>query len=89
MTIQGVFEAGLLRYIQAEVDQLAEGIYSWEQVQGSCYGHDYDDTCLCDTSVTIHVNYVVPPGINRFNRKVWDYYGNFFDLINMLDKGEV
>jgi hypothetical protein len=86
--IQGVFEAALLKYIQIEVDQLAEGIRGWEQNTGSCYGHDYDDTCLCDTSTSISVDYRVPREINRFGYKTWRYDGNFFDLVNMLDRAD-
>jgi hypothetical protein len=89
MTIQGAFETALLRYIQAEVDQLAEGIQSWEQLQGSCYGHEYDDSCCCDTSVSIDVNYKVPREVARYGFKTWNYRGNFYDLINMLDQADI
>lgn len=86
VTIQSVFEAALLRYIQAEVDQLAEGIRSWEQDIRSCYGHDSDDSCCCDTGVSIDVDYFVPREISRFGYKTWNYRGDFFELINMLDE---
>jgi len=87
-TIQGVFEAGLLKYIQAEVDQLAEGIRDWEQLQGSCCGHEYDDSCCCDTSTSIDVSYVVPREASRSGYRTWNYRGNFFELIRMLDEAD-
>ena len=88
MSIQGVFEAALLRYILAEVDQLAEGIRGWEENNRSCYGHDYDDTCCCDVGVDIDVNYKVPREVSRFGYRTWNYRGNFYELINMLDRAD-
>lgn len=87
-TVQGVFEAALLKYIQIEVDQLAEGIVGWEQTQGRCYCSIDDYTCMCDTEVAITVNYQVPREVQRFGYKSWRYRGNFFDLITMLDRAD-
>lgn len=86
MTIQGVFEAALLKYIQAEVDQLAEGIYDCEQYRGNCNCGPDDWTCMCDTSTSLIVFYNVPLEINRFGRQNWRYEGDFFELIRMLDR---
>ena len=85
-TIQGVFEAGLLKYIQTEVDQLAEGIRSWEQTKGTCSCSSEDWTCMCDTATSIDVDYNVPRGISRFGYKTWYYNGDFYELIRMLDE---
>lgn len=85
MKIQGVFEAALLKYIRAEVDQRAEGIRDIEQVHECCIGHSDDDSCCCDTAITVSVDYWVPREVNRFGYATWNYRGNFFELIKMLD----
>lgn len=86
MKIRGVFEAALLKYIQAEVDQLAEGIRGYDSNHYCCPGHDLDDSCCCDTAMSIDVDYFVPREVARFGYKTWNYRGNFFELINMLDR---
>lgn len=88
MKIQGVFETALLKHIQDEVDQLAEGIKDYEVTHNCCYGHSEDDSCCCDTGVYIQVEYRVPRELARYGFKVWTYHGNFFELINMLDRAE-
>lgn len=88
MKIQGVFEAALLKYIQQNVDQLAEGIRGYDHDHNGCLGHDADDYCYCDTSVSMSIDYRVPRDVNRFGYKTWQYKGGFSELINMLDRME-
>lgn len=88
MTVQGVFEAALLKYIQTHVDQLAEALIDYEQNQPHCWGHTEDDSCCCDTSIRVNVRYRVPREVNRFGYLEWGFYGNFFELIDMLDRTE-
>lgn len=87
MTVQGVFETALLKYIQTHVDQLAEGIRGYEHDHSCCWGHDADDYCYCDTSVRMSIHYTVAREINKFGY-TWQYNGGFSDLINMLDRTE-
>lgn len=96
MKIQGVFEAALLKYIQKHVDQRAEGIRNWHEEHTCCYGHSDDDSCCCDTSIRVRVDYRVPlpPNVNRLGYPwehfgyTWEYNGDFSELINMLDRME-
>lgn len=88
VSIEGVFEAALLRYIQANVDQMAESIIGYEQEHSCCLGHGEDDSCCCDTGMFVAVSYRVPREADRFGRKEWEYRGNFFDLINRLDAAD-
>lgn len=88
MKIQGVFETALLKYIQKNVDQLAEGIRGYDHDHSCCWGHDADDNCYCDTGIRVSVDYRVPRDVNRFGYKTWEYNGGFSDLINMLDRME-
>lgn len=86
MTIQGVFEAALLRYIQANIDQRAEGIRGFDVKHSCCWGHSEDDSCCCDTSIKVSIDYWVPREVNRFGYVTWEYSGDFFELIAMLDR---
>lgn len=88
MKIQGVFEAALLKYIQQNVDQLAEGIHSYEHDHSSCLGHDADDYCYCDTSIKMAIQYRVSREASRLGYYEWKYDGDFVALINMLDRME-
>lgn len=88
MKIQGVFEAALLRYIQTHVDQLAEVIRDCRHDHSCCWGHDADDYCYCDTSIRMSIDYQVSREASRFGFKTWQYNGNFYTLINMLDRME-
>lgn len=88
MKIEDAFEAALLKYIQRNVNQLAEGLVDYEQNQPNCWGHTEDDSCCCDTSIRVNVRYRVPREVNRFGYLEWSFYGNFFDLITTLDEME-
>lgn len=88
MKIQGVFEAALLRYIQKNVDQRAEAILDWETEHQCCWGHTDDDSCCCDTSTRVSVAFRVPREVQRHGRMTWEYGGNFYDIIRMLDATE-
>lgn len=88
MKIQGVFEAALLKYIQESVNQIAEGIHSYEHDHSGCLGHDADDYCYCDTSIRMTIQYRVPREVHRFGYLTWEYDGDFVQLINMLDRLE-
>lgn len=88
MKIQGVFEAALLKFIQAHVDQMAEGIRGYSHDHSCCWGHDADDYCYCDTSIRMSIDYQVPLEVNRFGYKTWEYSGGFYDLIRLLDQAD-
>lgn len=88
MTVQGVFEAALLKYIQTHVDQHAEGIRSYDHDHSCCFGHDADDYCYCDTAIRMSIQFRVPREVHRFGYLTWEYNGGFFNLINMLDRME-
>lgn len=88
MKVQGVFEAALLRHIQKHVDQRAEEITNWDTDHSCCWGHTLDDSCCCDTSTRIVVDFRVPREVNSNLRLRWEYNGNFYELINMLDRAE-
>lgn len=88
MSMQAVFDAALLRYIQANVDQLAEDIRDLATRQDHCTCGEDDWTCMCDTSMSMVVEYAVPREVDRFRYRQWRYYGTFHELIRLLDDQE-
>ena len=80
MGLRAQIEEALSEYILANVDQLSEGVLSFED--HTTGGSDEDGDWV---SHVIYVTYRVPREINRFGMTSWRFNGTLDELIFMLD----